>query len=244
LTVRRILTVARSDKRRNPAVQRLRRSVALLAAMTAAAATAQDNQRWVTDQLQVEMRRGQSTQHAITRMLSSGTAVELLEDDRASGYSRIRTAGGAEGWILSRYLQKQPAARARLPDLEKSLAAGSRQLEQARGELEQLRQQRDELRRQAQGLQDSASGLQRDLTAVREASAETLRIQAENRVLSERLAGAEQRIGELEAANRQLSDENRRDWFIAGGGVLGAGLVLGLVLPRIRWQKRSSWKRL
>ena len=217
----------------------------LLTALAGSAAPGQDAQRWITDQLEVDLRRGQSTRHAITRMVPSGTAVQLLEEDAAAGYSRVRTPSGAEGWVLSRYLQRQPTARVRLPDIESRLAASQRQIDGSRAEAERLRQERDELRRQAEALQASAGGLQRDLAVIREASADTLRIQAENRSLTGRLASAEQRVGELEAANRELSGKSSRDWFLAGGGVLCGGLALGLVLPRIQWtRRRTSWNRL
>jgi SH3 domain protein len=209
-----------------------------------APASAQDNKRWVTDQLEVDMRRGQSNRHAIIRMVPSGTAVDVLEDDAASGYSRIRTPSGAEGWVLSRYLQRQPTARLQLPQLESRLASLTEKGTDWRSELDKLQRERDELRRQVEDLDATRGGLQRELTTVREASANALRIQAQNQDLATRLAASEQRIVELETANRELSGQSNRNWFIAGGSVLGAGIVFGLVLPRIRWKRRSSWNRL
>lgn len=205
---------------------------------------AADTTRWVSDQLEVDMRRGQSNRHAIIRMVPSGTAVELLEEDAASGYSRVRTPSGAEGWLLSRYLQRQPTARLRLPELENRLAALTDKGTDWRSEMDKLQRERDELRRQVQDLDTARGSLQRDLAAVREASANALRIQEQNQSLTTRLAASEQRILDLEIANRELSGQSNRNWFIAGGSVLGAGIVFGLVLPRIRWKRRSSWNRL
>lgn len=224
---------------------RAMRAALILAAVAASAqALAQDSQRWVTDQLEVDMRRGQSNRHAIVRMVPSGTAVELLEEDAASGFSRIRTPSGTEGWVLSRYLQRQPTARLQLPELESRLAALTEKGTDWRSELDKLQVERNDLQRQVRDLDVARSGLQRDLVAVRDAAANTLRIQQENASLASRLAASEQRIAELETANRELSGQSSRNWFMAGGGVLGVGIVLGLVLPRIRWKRRSSWNRL
>ena len=87
-------------------------ALTLLLSVTVAMA---DDTRYVTDQLEITLRSGQSTKHQIIRMLPSGTPVELLETDEETKYSRIRTSDdGTEGWVLSRYLDEQPSARERL----------------------------------------------------------------------------------------------------------------------------------
>jgi SH3 domain protein len=207
-------------------------------------AIAQDNQRWITDQLTADMRRGQSNRHAITRMVPSGTAVQLLQTDKASGYSRIRTPSGAEGWVLSRYLMAQPPARVRVPELEARVRSLAAQQTSASGELQTVTRERDDLRRQVQALEASGRSLEQQLSEARSLSADTAKIANQNRLLTDKIARAEQQISELDARNRALSDSGRRDWFLAGAGVLGAGLVLGLVLPRIRWKKKDAWGRL
>jgi len=58
--------------------------------------------RWVTDEFEVMMRSGTSTRQSIVRQLKSGTQLEMLEVDAESGYTKVRTASGSEGWVLSR----------------------------------------------------------------------------------------------------------------------------------------------
>lgn len=205
---------------------------------------AQEGQRWISDQLEVDMRRGQSNRHAITRMVPSGTAVQLVQTDKASGYSRIRTPSGAEGWVLSRYLLAQPPARLRLPELEARFSTLKEQLAALSAELQVVRGERDELQRQVKSLEANGQGLEKQLAEIRALSARTVEVAEQNRVLTARASTAEQRAGELEARNRELMDQGRQGWFIAGAGVLGTGLALGLILPRIRWKKKSSWGRL
>jgi SH3 domain protein len=47
----------------------------------------------------------------------------------------------------------------------------------------------------------------------------------------------------LEQENRELGSQTTRYWFMSGGAVLVVGLILGLWLPRIRWQRRSRYDR-
>ena len=63
--------------------------------------------RYVSDRLEVTMRSGKSTGYGIVRMLRSGTAVEILERDKKSGYSHVRTKSGKKGWVLSRFLNPE-----------------------------------------------------------------------------------------------------------------------------------------
>ena len=67
------------------------------------AAFAED--RWVTDEFEVMMRSGKSTKQSIVRQLKSGTRVEVLSIDKEAGYTQVKVASGAEGWVLSRYLR-------------------------------------------------------------------------------------------------------------------------------------------
>ena len=64
----------------------------VLLALLAGAASAET--RYITDQLEVTMRSGQSTRNAIVRMLRSGAAVEVLETDAEAGYTKVRVSGG------------------------------------------------------------------------------------------------------------------------------------------------------
>ena len=77
--------------------------------------------RYVSDALEVPLRRGASTRHKIIRMLPSGTVVEILQIDKANGYSLVRTQEGPQGWILSRYLMDTPSAHERLIEAQRIL---------------------------------------------------------------------------------------------------------------------------
>jgi hypothetical protein len=66
--------------------------------------------------------------------------VELLEDDSASGYSRVKVAPGREGWVLTRYLSTEPAARERLVGVQAELAEQQAQVRKLEGELARLRE--------------------------------------------------------------------------------------------------------
>jgi len=207
----------------------------------AATAPAQAETRYVTDQLEVTMRSGTSTRNSIVRMLKSGASVEVLEDDPESGYSHVRLASGEEGWILSRFLLDQPVARDVLPDLQRRYAALREQSGAATGQLSSTRAELGDLQKQLGKLQEENEGLAGQLQDVRRKAADVLNIDAQNSQLRNRVTMLEGDNEQLRILNEDLSNRRNIEWFVAGGGVLFFGLLLGLILPRIRWRRRSSW---
>ncbi|MDH3804210.1 MAG: TIGR04211 family SH3 domain-containing protein, partial [Gammaproteobacteria bacterium] len=70
-----------------------------------------------------------------------------------------------------------------------------------------------------------------------------LSINNQNKELREQLADAEIQTATLEQQNRELTGQTIRYWFMTGALVLAVGIVLGIWLPRIRWQRRSRYDR-
>ena len=220
-------------------------AIAMAMAMAwAGVAWPQDQTGYVTDQLEVTLRRGTGTQFGIVRMLPAGTVVEILEVDADSGYSRVRTEQGIEGWLLSRYLMSEPAARSQLADLRRRLDQALAQRGSAGEMLDTMTAQRDQLAGERDQLARDAANLRRELEELRQAAAEPLQLRERNVALGERVQILERELSEARAEVAGLRRNTQRDWFVAGAAVLLLGLVLGLVLPRIRWRRRSRWGEL
>ncbi len=78
---------------------------------------------------------------------------------------------------------------------------------------------------------------------IKRTAANALRINDENTDLHKQVMDASIRMDILEQENRKLSSQTTRYWFMTGGLVLLIGIILGLWLPRIRWQRRSGYDR-
>jgi len=200
--------------------------------------------RYVSDRLEIQMRTGKGTQFRILRMLPSGTPLEVLEVDQENGYSRVRAPGGVEGWVLNRYLMKGQAARDRLADAEKRLAElelENRKLKTSFGDLKQEKSQADDKRG---ALDKENRKLTQELEEVRRTASSALAIDAENKDLKGRIVAYERQLQTLQQENEGLKDRTARDWFMVGAGVVILGMIIGLIIPRIRWRKKSSWDTL
>lgn len=213
--------------------------VLCLLALSAAAADAQT--RYVSDRLEVTLRTGTTTQHSIVRMLPSGTRVEVLGTDDAAGYTRVRSADGTEGWVLTRYLMDRPAAREQLEVATARAESLAARVAELTAEVEVLRSERDTLDAERGGLGAESEELRTELERVRRVSASALELDKTNRELRTRLAAAEQASDSLRADVSDLKRNTQRDWFLAGAGVLVLGLLFGLIIPKLRLGRRSRW---
>lgn len=195
-----------------PSVRCLLSLILLTICVTAAA---QETLRYISDELAIVLRQRPSADAASLGALTSGARLQLLESDAASGYARVRTADGREGWVLERYLKAEPIARERLQRAEKALAA-------AEAELKKLREDHEKL------LQDFSriSGGQPIAAPELVKEAEDLR------------ARLEQRERELETLRRQSGARRaEQTTLLLGGGLVAGGFLLALLL-RWLWPKR------
>lgn len=218
--------------------------ILLTLALLTISLTARAETRFVTDELEIDMRSGTSLQHRILRMVPAGTVLEVLEEDQATGYTKVRTPSGAEGWILSRYLTASAPASVRLADTEKKLTELEIQSRQRMAKLSDRDKEflnvTDELAR----VKDENLKLNKQLTDIQRTASSALAIDAENKELKNRLMQMERERETLSQENVALHDRTARDWFMIGAGVIVLGILIGLILPRIRVRKRSSWDSL
>ncbi|MBZ5489094.1 SH3 domain-containing protein [Halomonas aquamarina] len=194
----------------------------VLLSMASVQATAQtDNQAWVSDELSTYVRSGPTDGYRIVGTLKAGEQVEVLEE--SGDYSRVRGQSGDTVWVLTSEIQETPSARQQLPELQGRV---------------------DELTAELDGINDTWE--QRTSS------------------MSETLEVREQRIAELEARNNELDNQAERSrqqvralqarldtqeedllmrYFMYGGGVAGAGLLVGLIVPHLprRRKKRDRW---
>jgi len=219
-------------------IMRIALVCALFATSAAVAAPA-----WVSDQFEITLRSGPSTSNAIQLMVDSGLRLEVLERDAESGYSRVRTPGGTEGWVLSRYLMSEPSAREQLEKLTSQLTSATSRGSSLDSQMKAVKSEYDSANRQIAKLEREKAAVEKELSEIKRTAANVLAINDQNKSLMDQLAAAQIRGDTLEQENRQLSGQSTRYWFMTGALVLLVGVVLGIWLPRVRWQRRSRYDR-
>lgn len=203
-------------------------------------AAAQGAQRWVSEELEVDVRTGRTLQNRIIRMARSGEAVTVLEE--AEGYSLVRFSNGTEGWMLSRFLQNRPHSRERL-------AAVQAELDEIRGGSDDQASRIAELLDTRRAMEDQIGELEASLQAqtseleeLRRLAARPAEIQRQNVELRDALTRTENELSDLRRELEVSGAEHQRKWFTLGAVVVLGSLLLGVILARLpARRRRDSW---
>jgi SH3 domain protein len=174
-------------------------------------------------------------------MVSSGMELEVLERDAQSGYSRVRTPGGTEGWVLNRYLMSERSAREQLQRLTSQLTSANSRESTLDSQVAAIQSDYDESNRRIATLEREKAAIEQELAAIKRTAANVLGVNEQNIVLMNQLAAAQIRADTLDQENRQLRNQTNRYWFMAGALVLLVGILLGIWVPRIRLQRRTRY---
>ena len=202
-----------------------KQNIITLLSFIAVAFSANAVDKYVTENVDIYLRRGPGSQYAYSNAVKAGQKVIELEKSADGKYTRIQLSNGSSAWIESNKLKDQPSFKELVPLLEAQLAEYKDKVDNAE-------------KNQQNAIQDYAEKLQKA-----EQSIESL--QAKNNELEQLNKQQEMK---LESMLNQV-DDKRRDlivtWFTYGGLVAGGGFLLGLILPAIMpgRRKKDRWMR-
>ncbi|MGH8547776.1 MAG: TIGR04211 family SH3 domain-containing protein [Methylococcales bacterium] len=197
---------------------------------------------YVTDQLEILLRSGQGSQHKIVSSLETGAPLTVLKNDRGDGWTYVKTEDKKTGWVLTRYLTESPIARIQLDTAVKNLEALQQENKQAKEELNALKANNQNAVTENESLSKEKNRLIQEVTAIRQASSEAVKIMEERDQLQERVINLERDLQTIKRESQTLADSTAQDWFLIGAGVLLGGILLGLILPRLSLRRKTrSW---
>jgi SH3 domain protein len=208
------------------------------AGLMPAAALAQDTQ-YVSDAQFVPLRSGPSNQNRIVhRGIPSGT--KLVVHEVQDEYSRITTERGTEGWIRTQYLMQEVPARQQLVTLQATRERLQQQLKAAQSSGGELQQQFRDTSALLAEREETLAKTTSELTEIRLLSANAIELDRQNRELVQDVEVLKSRIEVLEADNQRLLDSAESEAFINGALAVLLGVIITLVVPRLRTRRKSS----
>ena len=195
---------------------------------------------YISDALTVPMRRGPSTGHKILHAgLPSGTPLEIIGEDKAAGFTQVRTQNGTEGWVPTQYLVQEPVAKDRLAAATRRVQTLETEVKTLRENLQQARGSSNETQRTNSQLSKQTEQLQTELAEIRRVSATSIAHFEENKQLKAQTSELQAQNLQLTERVRQLERNTLMRSLLAGGGLVLAGLILGAWIKSR--PKRSTW---
>ena len=192
------------------------------------------DEAYIRDTLYVPLCGGESSEHRIIhRGIKSGTPLERLETNEQTGYTRVRTGKGLEGWLLTQYLVDEPIASTQLDIVKSELQSLDTKHQQTLLSLKEVKEAR-------KVLADQNELLAEDLATITTLSANVVVIDEQNKRLSEERDVLLQKIKNLNEITNALSDDRAQQWFLRGAGVILIGLMFGFWFSRRIYHKRYS----
>ena len=177
--------------------------------------------QYVTENLNTYLRKGPGDQFKISGTIQAGDKVTLL--DRKDRYVLIRDSKNREAWILYSELTSTPSSKELTPQLQQKVEELTLKLNKIDSDWQQrtseMQRRTEQANQQSNLLLDQNAQLKRELDILK----------SKNR--------------DLEAMQDAQSREIMIQYFIYGGSVLGAGLLLGLIIPFLlpRRKRNSGW---
>jgi len=198
---------------------------------------------YVTDHHKFTLRSGASSSHKIIKMLPSGTQLTLIEADKETGYSKVRTKSGVEGYIPTRYTLKKPISRWYLNKANKKLELLQAENDRLKAALDTLQKNNSTTASSNASLTAERDKLSADLSNLRQTASNAIQLKRQNSDLQERVVIVERELQQLKRAKQALEDSTSQDWFLYGGILSFVGIIFGLLIPKISWQRKhqSNW---
>jgi SH3 domain protein len=212
----------------------------LLLAVTASSALAETV--YVDDTLYAPIRSGEGTQYRILHSgVRSGTPLELIERSE-SGYSRVRTPDGIEGWMITRYLTETPIARERLESTNRQLTQSRETVSSLRSELATVTEERDTLLNSEGNLEARAGRLSQELQEIKTVAADALNLNQRNEELRNENQKIRNELEVLAAEKERLEANTDSDFMLIGAGLVLLGIILALIVPALKpTRKTDNW---
>ncbi len=178
--------------------------------------------RYVSDNIFTFIHNGPGTQYRILGSVKAGEPLEVKAVNGEAGFTQVVDGRGRDGWIKSSELQSQISLREQLPQVEK---------------------ERDELKARLQNLNgDNEKRFAEKDGQIAAQSKEIAALKAQLASQGEEMNNLKEQNDALTQSYDNQEHDMQMDWFIRGGAMVGAGILLGILLPMLP-RRRSRGDR-
>lgn len=204
----------------------------------AGAWAADEDVRYVSDQLRIEVREGPGLDYPVLTTLLTGARFTVVEE--SADWLRVRWED-SEGWLRRQYTVGAPVAQLRVPELEAAAKSAAARVEALAAELAPVREALATAEAQGAALAEELATQGAAYAELQAAAGSALETQAA-------LEALKARAEELETVQARLIQDklaleaNQEVEGLKWGGLLAlGGVLLGFFLGRAGRRQSSGW---
>ncbi|MBV1905098.1 MAG: TIGR04211 family SH3 domain-containing protein [Pseudomonadales bacterium] len=195
---------------------------------------------YISDRIGAPMRTGASNAHRIVSLaVPAGTQLEILSIDKASGFTKVKTRRGTEGWIRSQYITREPVAREKLRQAQANVASTNKKMRELREQFGQVTANHSDSQSQNRNLNNEVNALETQLSEIKRVSAGAIALDNENRKLTTLNERLRSEVESLIQEKNLIQDNIQQKWLLIGAGLVLGGLFLGMIIKAR--PRRSGW---
>lgn len=195
---------------------------------------------YVTDQMKFTLRASENNRSKILRMLPTGAALTVINKNDETGYTQVKTYSGIEGYILTRHTQDKPVSAWYLDKANKQLETLQQEYQKIQDELNQIKNNNQNALASNDDLTQERDRLSLELNDLKITAANAVQLKHQRDELQERVITVERELQQIKREKQTLEDSTNQDWFLYGGALSLFGVILGFVLPKLSWRRKTS----
>ena len=197
------------------------------------APTANAEETYITENLEIPVRSGESREHRIIRYLKAGTQIEVLQTF-GSGYTKIKDKQGREGFILDRYLEKNPPAFLRALRLKTLVAKQKETIRRLRKTVEKLTAQSEFSNQSLEEIKNQLATKESEFKEFLSTAGDSITIRTRLLTLETERQALISNNETLIAEKLAIGDDSSKAWFALGALTIAFGWFIGMLMPRMR----------
>ncbi len=192
---------------------------------------------YVIPTAEIPLRSGKGNEYRVVAVIINGSRVQLLKQD--GDWAMVRTSNKKKGWMPKRYLSSSPPLKDVVASLQVERDQHKKQTTKISEQLAEASEARNQYEQELKACILDRDQIRKSYDSLKEDAADVLNFKKALLETAEELQEVKHKYTIAEQENEHLRDNSRIKWFLAGGGILIVGWIIGLITTRGRKRRPS-----
>ena len=199
--------------------------------------SAKAERQYITDQFDIMLRVAPGLGTKIIKPLPTGTPLTVIISDAGKAHSQVRTEDGLVGYVLTRFISTQPAARDRVKVLEKQRESLRENLDQFKSQYVDLQNSYENLSKKFHSLIESKEQLEARYKKLETDSENVVELSDKAEKLEKEVEQLVLQLDDMQIENVALKDQSEKKSWVFGGAIALFGVLFGAILVSVNRKK-------